>query len=96
LAAVQCAFETVKVAEFLFRKATTDGSQAVTAAIFWLKTRGGWREAPQDHRVGIMDVRQLSDAELESMIAEHLATLRKAPSTPARLLLEGGERSSEV
>jgi len=31
---------TAKVAEFLFRKATTDGSQAVTAAIFWLKTRG--------------------------------------------------------
>jgi hypothetical protein len=87
---------TAKVAEFLFRKATTDGSQAVTAAIFWLKTRGGWREAPQDHRVGIMDVRQLSDAELENMIVEHLATLRKSPSTPAPLLLEGGERSREV
>ena len=55
---------TAKIAEFLFRK--TDGSQAVTAAIFWLKTRGGWREAPQDHRVGIVDVTQLSDAELES------------------------------
>jgi hypothetical protein len=35
---------TAKVAEFLFRKATTDGSQAVTAAIFWLKTRAGWKE----------------------------------------------------
>src|SRR3990167_8608810 len=76
---------TAKVAEFLFRKATTEGSQAVTAAIFWLKTRGGWREAPQDHRVGIMDVTHLSDAELESMIAAHLATLRKAPSAPDRL-----------
>jgi len=43
-----------------------------------------------------MDIRQLSDAELESMIAEHLATLRKAPSTPARLFLEDGERSREV
>jgi hypothetical protein len=59
---------TAKVAEFLFRKATTEGSQAVTAAIFWLKTRGGWRETPQDHRVGIVDVRQLSDAELESLL----------------------------
>jgi hypothetical protein len=87
---------TAKVAEFLFRKATTDGSQAVTAAIFWLKTRGGWREAPQDHRVGIMDVTRLSDAELESMVAEHLATLRKAPSAPHRLLLESNERSREV
>ena len=34
---------TARVAEFLFRKATTDGAQAVTAAIFWLKTRGGWQ-----------------------------------------------------
>src|SRR5664279_1060063 len=29
---------TAKVAESLFRKATGDGSQSVTAAIFWLKT----------------------------------------------------------
>jgi hypothetical protein len=78
---------TAKVAEFLFRKATTEGSQAVTAAIFWLKTRGGWRETPQDHRVGIVDVRQLSDAELESMIAGHLAALGKtSPADP--LLVE--------
>jgi hypothetical protein len=42
---------TARVAEFLFHKATTEGPQCVTAAIFWLKTRGGWRETPQDHRV---------------------------------------------
>ena len=42
-----------------------------TAAVLWLKTRGGWRETPQDHRVGVYDVRQLSDEELERMIAEH-------------------------
>ena len=35
---------TAKVAESLFRKATTDGPQSVTAEIFWLKTRGGWKE----------------------------------------------------
>ena len=34
----------VKVAENLFRKATGDGPQAVAAAIFWLKTRAGWKE----------------------------------------------------
>ena len=62
---------TAKVAESLFRKATGDGSQSVTAAIFWLKTRGGWRETPQDHRVGHYDLRQLSDEELERMIVEH-------------------------
>ena len=59
---------TAKVAEFLFRKATSDGSQSVTAAIFWLKTRGGWRETPQDHRVGHYDLSKLSDEELERMI----------------------------
>jgi hypothetical protein len=46
-----------------------------TAAIFWLKTRGGCRETPQDHRVGHYDVRQLSDEELERMIVEHQQAL---------------------
>ena len=40
---------TAKVAESLYRKALGDGSQSVTAAIFWLKTRAGWKEPqPQD------------------------------------------------
>ena len=34
-----------KVAEALFRKATGDHRQSVTAAIFWLKARARWREA---------------------------------------------------
>ena len=33
-----------RVAESLYRKATGDGAQSVTAAIFWLKTRANWRE----------------------------------------------------
>jgi hypothetical protein len=33
-----------RVAESLFRKACADGPNAVTAAIFWLKTRAGWKE----------------------------------------------------
>ena len=57
-----------KVAESLFRKATSDGTQSVTAAIFWLKTRGGWRETPQDHQIAVTDLTKLSDAELERMI----------------------------
>ena len=32
------------VAESLFQKATGEGAGAVTAAIFWSKTRMGWRE----------------------------------------------------
>ena len=57
---------TAKVAEFLFRKATTEGPQCVTAAIFWMKTRGGWREAPQQHQVdlAVRDLSSVSDEEL--------------------------------
>lgn len=52
-----------RVAEFLFRKATTDGHQCVTAAIFWLKTRARWSvnptppppEQPMDADTNIMD-----------------------------------------
>ncbi len=40
-----------KVAESLFRKATGDGRQSVTAAIFWLKTRAGWKETSV-HEIG--------------------------------------------
>jgi hypothetical protein len=34
-----------KVAENLYRRATGEGREAVIAAIFWLKTRAGWRES---------------------------------------------------
>jgi hypothetical protein len=81
---------TAKVAEFLFKKATTEGTQAVTAAIFWLKTRGGWREAPQDHRVGVVDVTKLSDAELERMTASHVSAVEvnRPPMLIARTSLQ--------
>src|SRR5215204_3032313 len=39
-----------KVAENLFHKATGQGREAVIAAIFWLKTRAGWKETlVQEH-----------------------------------------------
>jgi hypothetical protein len=42
---------TARVAESLYKKATGDGTAAVTAAIFWLKTRAGWRETSvHEHR----------------------------------------------
>ena len=37
----------IRVAENLFRKATGEGREAVTAAIFWLKARAGWKETVQ-------------------------------------------------
>ena len=33
-----------KVAENFYRRATGEGREAVTAAIFWLKTRARWKE----------------------------------------------------
>lgn len=40
------------VAKSLYEKAVGDGPSAVSAAIFWLKTRAGWREKDreEDHK----------------------------------------------
>jgi hypothetical protein len=61
---------TAKVAEFLFRKATTEGHQCVTAAIFWMKTRGGWREAPQTQEIAVSKFDRMSEDELIARIRE--------------------------
>ena len=81
---------TAKVAEFLFRKATTEGPQCVTAAIFWMKTRGGWRETPQAHEVAFKPASEMTDAELEARIREldtalgrPIIELQPAPNAPA-------------
>ena len=37
-----------KVAESLYRKALGSTPQSVTAAIFWLKCRAGWRDRPEE------------------------------------------------
>lgn len=68
-----------KIAEILFLKATTQGPQCVTVAIFRVKTRGGWRETPQAHEVAIRgDARDLSDEELMT-IAGSLAPVKLLP-----------------
>ena len=41
-----------KVAEALFKKAIGDGQGSVAAAIFWMKTRRGWRETNVTEVVG--------------------------------------------
>ena len=43
-----------RVAEALFKKATGDGPQSTTAAIFWLKTRAQWKETSV-HELGGTD-----------------------------------------
>ena len=88
---------TAKVAESLFRKATSDGAQSVTAAIFWLKTRGGWREAPQDHRVnvGVRSMSEFTDQELMQMIGIVDTTVtRKDAAQKARQIIEVNARPS--
>src|SRR3982074_1055058 len=58
-----------QVAGFLFSNARNGN---VTAQIFWLKTRGRWKETPSELRhsgaVGTYDASQVSDAELERII----------------------------
>ena len=67
-----------RVAENLYRIATSDrGKETVTAAIFWMKTRAGWRETVRlensgpnggplqhDHRISPGSLDGISDDEL--------------------------------
>lgn len=58
-----------QVAGFLFANARSGN---VSAQIFWLKTRGRWKEAPSELKhsgaVGTYDMAKLSDDELERII----------------------------
>ena len=63
------------VAQSLFNKATRgDGASSVTAGIFWLKVRAGWREKDVHEVTGLnggpiqmVDVSGLSDAQLAAL-----------------------------
>jgi hypothetical protein len=93
-----------KVAENLYRRATGEGREAVTAAIFWLKTRAGWRETlahelsgPEGAPIAV----EHSDRELAKAILMVLGSaVREGPAGPSqpRLLhsplssLNGGDR----
>lgn len=68
-----------QVAGFLFNSARNGN---VTAQIFWLKTRAQWREAPIQHQhEARLDVRQMTDEELERRIAQ-LSHETDAPPPP--------------
>ena len=49
---------------------SSEGSQCVTAAIFWMKTRGGWRETPQSHEIAMKKASEMTDEELEDRIRQ--------------------------
>jgi hypothetical protein len=61
---------TAKVAQSLFQLATIDKN--VTAAIFWMKARAGWREK-QEISFTDKPVAEASDADLQRVIARHYA-----------------------
>jgi hypothetical protein len=61
-----------KVAESLFKKATGDGAQAVTAAIFWLKTRARWKEPATDTNMNLS-----ADGTVAGLIARVASNGRK-------------------
>ena len=78
---------TAKVAANLFRMATGEGREAVTAAIFWMKTRGQWKETMVTEVVAKeaegFDVRARLEAKL-NQLAENLA--RQNAEVAAKLL----------
>ncbi len=75
------------VAQSLFTRATKgDGASSVSAAIFWLKTRGRWREHDVHEVTGlnggpiqVVDMSALSDAQLAALepVLSSVAVLRE-------------------
>jgi len=60
------------VAQSLFKKATGNGPQSVTAAIFWLKSRAGWKTTEGMELTGkdgapLPGVPALSEAQFEKL-----------------------------
>lgn len=66
------------VAQSLFRKATGDGPQSVTAAIFWAKTRLGWKETMVNELVGKEGLNPAPDPDDRQLARAILAILGRA------------------
>jgi hypothetical protein len=62
------------VASSLYQKAIGDSSQAVQAAMFWLKCRAGWKETSKLELDinGSKSIQEMSTQELKALLAEHL------------------------
>ena len=83
----------IRVAECLFHKATGDGRQSVTAAIFWLKARAGWKETSLQELSARIEAP--SAIELVSPRERVLAALeRLAPPRPGELAAGDQEEQS--
>jgi hypothetical protein len=74
-----------KVAENLYRKATGEGREAVIAAIFWLKTRAGWRETSV-HEIGGVNNRpievEVTGTSAHEVVAQRIAQIASRMRPP--------------
>ncbi len=78
-----------KVAESLFRRATGEGREGVVAAIFWLKTRAGWRETTVHE---VRPYSHMSVEEIDARISEVVARIEAVdPGWTARLTSAANE-----
>lgn len=60
-----------RVAQSLFNRATNETDKGgVTAAIFWLKCRAGWREAAQQVVTYNRNIDNMNEAELLALLGE--------------------------
>lgn len=70
------------VAKSLYDKATGEGSSAVTAAIFWLKCRAGWKEPKQVELTGKdgapIDMQVTTTLNVDQMSARAIDALEEA------------------
>ena len=73
---VSAAMMNAQVAQNLYSIATGKGQGAVASAIFWMKTRGGWRDIERKEITGSnggpialasVNLRGLTDEELQNM-----------------------------
>jgi hypothetical protein len=75
-----------RVAESLFRKATGEGRESVTAAIFWLKTRARWKETSvHEVTAPAIDLTTWSDEQLDAEIKRLDAQISAARGDTSQL-----------
>lgn len=72
-----------QVAQSLFKQATDKDKPNVIAAIFWMKTRAGWKEQQSA---------DLGKKEERANAAKKVATGKFAPSAPPKLVAAGGKK----
>lgn len=71
-----------QVARNLFRMATGNGREALGAACFWLKTRGGWRETMNHHHEGKLAVSHSAEEDILGKLARLAGEAGSAEADP--------------